>query len=938
MRLVAGMMIAASWPAMAAAQQQPPAAPTPAPAPVTSPVAVEPQVQTQAPAGSTAVAAQQPATTPAPAAQGGGEDEDEIVVTGRRPVGSVVGDIPPEQVLNPADIRAYGVSNVSDLLNELAPLTTSGAGGAPVVLVDGKRISGIQEVRDFPSESILRVDILPEEVALKYGYTADQKVVNIVLRRRFRSTSVEVADTAPTEGGSNAPLAQVGIVALRNGARLNITTKYQQSSALTESERDIAAATTEGAATGFDQRPYRTLQPFTRNVSTNATYARPIGDVTASINAEVATSDSIGQFGLPATTLTVPAGSPFNTSGASTAITRVLDGGDFKPLSQSSQGLTAHVGTSLNGKLSERWQWTVTGSYDRAENRTFTETGVDATPFQTRLNAGDPFADPNGRLTVADVLPAAGNRARSTSNSGEVEALANGPLFSLPAGDVTTAIRVGADTTNLSSRSFRAGLASAGDISRSSADGRINLDLPIASRSRAVLGFLGNLSVNGNAAVSQLSDYGTLTSYGYGVNWAPITAVRLIGSINEQELAPSAANLGNPVVVTPNVRVFDFVQGQTVTVTTVTGGNPDLQASNRRVTRLGLTLTPWSLKQLSLTVSYTKQDVRDPIGNLSSPTAALAAAFPGRFIRDGGGNLIRVDSRPINFARSENEQIRTTLSFSKPLKSRVQRELEAFRAGTGPNPFAGMQFPGRRDRSGDAAGERRRDDAPPGDQPPPPGAERPAGDAPQQGDAPRGANDGGDRGPGDGGGRGFGGGGFGGGGRGGFGGRGGGAGQGRIFFTLTHVWRLRQQTTIADGGPVLDALNGDLIGGGSGQARHEFNGTAGITNNGLGAVLKANYVTGSRVNGGTPANPLPLAFQGLATADLRLFANLEQILPLVKAHPWVRGTRVQFEVDNILNSRQRVRDATGITPISYQPDYLDPLGRTIKLSIRKLFR
>ncbi|WP_447411907.1 hypothetical protein, partial [Clostridium perfringens] len=73
------------------------------------------------------------------------------------------------------------------------------------------------------------------------------------------------------------------------------------------------------------------------------------------------------------------------------------------------------------------------------------------------------------------------------------------------------------------------------------------------------------------------------------------------------------------------------------------------------------------------------------------------------------------------------------------------------------------------------------------------------------------------------------------------------------------------------------------------------------------------------------------------TANLRIFADLQQQLPLLKAHPWVRGLRLTLGVDNILDSRQRVRDANGITPISYQPDYLNPLGRTIRLSIRKLF-
>ncbi|MGJ3629017.1 hypothetical protein AB5I41_23055 [Sphingomonas sp. MMS24-JH45] len=48
-----------------------------------------------------------------------------------------------------------------------APQTRSGrgAGGPPVVLVNGRRVSGFQEIRDLPTEAIQRVDILPEEVA-----------------------------------------------------------------------------------------------------------------------------------------------------------------------------------------------------------------------------------------------------------------------------------------------------------------------------------------------------------------------------------------------------------------------------------------------------------------------------------------------------------------------------------------------------------------------------------------------------------------------------------------------------------------------------------------------------------------------------------------------------------------------------------------------------
>ena len=101
------------------------------------------------------------------------EDADEIVVTGSRPRGSVIGDIPPENTLNARDVRATGATDINELLEALAPQIGSarGRGGErPVLLLNGQRISSFRELRDLPTEAIQRVEILPEEVALKYGY------------------------------------------------------------------------------------------------------------------------------------------------------------------------------------------------------------------------------------------------------------------------------------------------------------------------------------------------------------------------------------------------------------------------------------------------------------------------------------------------------------------------------------------------------------------------------------------------------------------------------------------------------------------------------------------------------------------------------------------------------------------------------------------------
>jgi hypothetical protein len=395
--------------------------------------------------------------------------------------------------------------------------------------------------------------------------------------------------------------------------------------------------------------------------------------------------------------------------------------------------------------------------------------------------------------------------------------------------------------------------------------------------------------------------------------------------------------------VTPNQRFFDFVTGTTATITAITGGNPNLRADNRRVDKIGLTIAPWTKRDVNFTANFTHTRIDDPIQSLTSPTAAIQAVFPDRFVRDAAGNLLRVDTRPVNFAKSEASELRYGINFSVPLKSKIQKQIEAFRAGTGPNPFAGMTFPGGRGPGGGDGQQRRNRGGGGSDSTPPPSVgEAPAGAAPgdnRNPDAPGGGGQPGQGGPG----RGFGGGGFGGGGGGGFrgggfggGGRGGGGG-GRLQFAVYHTWRFTNRVTVADGGPTLDLLNGDTLGGGGGTSRHEIEGQAGYNNNGLGARLSINYASGTRVNGGTPGNPDPLNFSGLGTADLRLFADLGQQLGLVREHPWVRGMRVTFAVTNLLNSRQRVTTADGTVPVSYQPAYLDPLGRAVRVSVRKLF-
>lgn len=770
--------------------------------------------------------AAQPANTASAPAMPEDADEEEILVVGQRERGAVIGDIKPEVQLSPADIRSYGVSSVSELLSELAPQTQSvqGRGGSSIVLLNGLRISSFSEIRDIPTEAIQRVDILPEEVALKYGYPADQKVVNIVLRRRFRATTMELSDKLATDGGANQPEVEASLLRISPDGRFNIAGEYDHQGNILEKDRDIAAGT------GFDQRPFRTLLPSSSTASLNAIYAHGIAEgVSATINGRVEHDDSRTLLGLSA-------------DGAGPLIV------------QNNDTLSTHLGSTINGAISG-WQWTFTGNYDRTETKTKTSVTAD--------------------------------RAHSTQSMLGGDFSVNGTPFTLPAGGASLAIRIDSSTSDFESHSTRAGSVNRGDVHRDIGGGRVNLDLPIASRDKGFLGFLGTLSINGNAEVEHLSDFGSLYSYGFGTTWSPVQMLNLVASYTNEDSAPTAQQLGNPVIVTPGVRVFDLVTNQSAIVTQITGGNPGLLADSREVFKLGATLRPFADQDLRITANFTSSRTRNLISSLSFPTADIQAAFPDRFIRDSDGNLIQIDARPVNFFSEKTQQLRWGINFSKRIKDSTADRFRALAAA------GRIQIPGR------PAGA--------------PGGPSPAAG---QGGGPRGP--GGGRGPG------------------GFGGRGGGGG-GRIQFALYHTWHFKDEVLVRPGGPLIDRLHGGSLGQGGGQPTHEIEAQAGITRNGLGARLSANWQSATTVDSGSGLAADRLHFGDLATVNFRLFANLGGMPELVADHPWLRGTRLTVSIDNIFNARQRVTDVNHVTPVNYQPDLLDPTGRTIRVSFRKLF-
>lgn len=833
------------------------------------------------------------------------DDEETVVVSARRQRGAVFGDLAPELQLGAADIRSLGVTSVDELLAELAPELRSLRGGPPIVLLEGRRLSSFAELRDVPAEAIVRVDVLPEAAAVAYGYSANQKVMNVVLRPRFRAWTGEARAGGATESGAANARAAATVMRIRRDARFNASVQASHGDPLTEAQRGIVPAaprapydllgnvaglpqgssldpalsalfgapvTVAGVPASARSRPLtladllpnanranrtdladrRTLLPRTDGESANLVWNRALeGGTTITLNGSVQRDEQRARNGLPGVLIALPAGGAFSPFAGTVGVYRYVD--TLGALSQATESILAHVGLTVDGSLGG-WRWNLVGNLDRGDSRTATRVGADVGAFQAAVLGGaNPFA-PFGAQAVA----APANTARSETRGANVDALLNGSPFSLPAGEARLSIKMQGSLSRFDSSSLRFGNRQDASFSRDAVGGQLNLDLPLTRRDGGPGAALGALDLNFNVATEHLSDFGDLETFGLGLRWAPAARWSFSVSHVTEQAAPAAQQLQGPTIVTPNVAVLDPLTGETVLVTRTTGGEPGLEGSRRQVLEIGANWTALETPRLQLSANLARTRTVSPFAAFPTASAPVAVAFPDRFLRDARGTLFQLDARPVNFDRSANDALRWGASLSIPLASS--------------GPTASVATGG-----GQAA----------------PGGSRDA--------------------------------------------RGRGGPGGRLQLALYHTVTLRDDLLVRAGGPRVDLLDGGATGVTGGTPRQQLEARAGMWRNGFGAWLTAEWRSGSELAPGALNPGGRLRFSALGTVNLRLFANAGAMPGLPQRHPWLRGARLGVSLDNLFDERQRVTDATGATPLAYQPGYLDPTGRAVSVSFRKLF-
>ncbi len=576
----------------------------------------------------------------------------EIVVTADRLRDQVDAAQAPILELDEADIAAYGASSIADLVAALGPVTGSSrgrGGGQPVFLINGIRIGSFREFQSYPSEAIRKTEILPEEVAQKFGFPPDRRVINFILKDNYSALTGEIDNKQPSRGGFSRKDLEGSLLKIAKGARINVDLQATDRTILTEEERNVVQIDNgyPRVAGDPDQAAYRSLigRQISAEASVNYAKAFVSSGSSISLNSTVGRTRTRSLSGLDTVLL---------TNGAGNSALRVFGAGN--PLERRNETDSAAIAATYTRPIGT-FQLTATADAGLTDSRSEIDRRANTDGMVAAALAGTLALD--GALpSVAD---AGFDSSNTKTNSTGSKLTVRGTPLMLPGGELGTTFDLGFDWDRIEGQDTRTAFDTR--LTRGNLNGGINLAIPLTSTREGFLDEVGSITLNLSGGFDRYSDFATLYDWSAGFVWSPVDKLDLSATYTNKKVPPSLAQLGNAQFVTLNVPVFDFRNGTTELVSILSGGNPSLIAETQRDWTFSANWELPFLDGATVQSSYTRNRSNNVSSAFPLLTSDIEAAFSDRVTRDASGRLLAIDQRPVTFDSINADRLAFGLSL-----------------------------------------------------------------------------------------------------------------------------------------------------------------------------------------------------------------------------------------------------------------------------------
>ncbi|HEX7946615.1 MAG TPA: TonB-dependent receptor [Phenylobacterium sp.] len=537
-----------------------------------------------------------------------------------------------------------------------------GSGGnTTLVLVDGHNVVGAGILSTTPDSNLLppgvlqRVEIMADGGSSLYGADAVGGIINFISRRSFEGMEVS-GHYGVAKGGYEAWDANATAGTSWSGGSGYLSFSHRDNSNLSASKRNyprqdlrerggddfrVTSCPAPNIAVGATNYAFPGLVAGSRNLCDLAVFSDIVPDERQDSLFGAVTQDFSDRVSLHATAYwsdrkTVGLAAQLNTTGVTVPQTnpffvRVAPGASetvalsFAPLlgaySKSTSALDQYgVTPTLTVKVAGDWQLNAMVNYGRSKTTTHTPllnptAMAIAAAGTTTATALNPFNLSQTDPSVLDSITNYENFARNTQTLTEGRVIADGPLFSLPGGQVRAA--VGADFQHqksdaLSANNARGNLGGAAvkDATRNVSSVFAQLVVPVVGSDNA-MPLVQAFTLDASIRYDHYSDFGNTTNPKIGFTWDVAGGLSFRGNYGTSFNAPSLADTTGAVdsraqILTvspfraPNSPITDLFRPTIV----LAGGNPNLKPQSADTWSIGADWKPSFLPGFQAGITY----------------------------------------------------------------------------------------------------------------------------------------------------------------------------------------------------------------------------------------------------------------------------------------------------------------------------------------------